>query len=193
LKRPGGRLALWLGLAGVFLGSRAASQTRAPGPPGPFVIDVRGTTSGIPSGTGLYPTLSEGASVPARGFGVDVGGHIYPVRLGAVRVGVGVNFIHVRGTSVDAHATVQTIAPQISINFGTSDGWSYLSAGLGTARVRAGTSVSVQSVNAGGGARWFLNRHLAVSFDVRMHKLSAEGSTMPAAGLMSTSVGFSLK
>ena len=191
--RPSGRLALWLGLVGVLLGSRAASQTLAPGPPGPFVIDVRGTTSGIPSGTGLYPTLSEGASVPARGFGVDVGGHVYPVRLGPARVGVGINFIYVRGTSVDAHATVQTIAPQISINFGTADGWSYLSAGLGTARVRAGASVSVQSLNAGGGARWFLNRHVGLGFDVRLHKLSAEGTTMPAATLVSTAVGFSLK
>jgi len=191
--RPGSRLALWLGLAGVLLGSRAAAQTRPPGPPGPYVIDVRGTTSGMPSGGGLYPTLSEGASVPARGFGVDLGGHVYPVSLGAARVGVGVNFIRVRGTSVDAHATVQTIAPQLSLNFGTGDGWSYLSAGLGTARVHAGTSVSVRSVNAGGGARWFLNRHAGVSFDVRMHTLAAEGITMPAARLVSVAVGFSLK
>ena len=138
--RSGRRLALWLGLAGVLLGSRAAAQTLAPGPPGPFVIDVRGATSGIPSGPGLYPTLAEEARVPVRGFGGDLGGHVYPLKLGPARLGIGVNLIYVRGTSVDTHATVRIIDPQISFNFGTANGWSYLSAGLGTAHVNAGRS-----------------------------------------------------
>ena len=94
--RSGRRLAIWLGLAGLFLESRAAAQTLAPGPPGPFVIDVRGATSGIPSGPGLYPTLTEEASVPVRGFGADLGGHVYPLRLGPARLGIGVNLIYVR-------------------------------------------------------------------------------------------------
>jgi hypothetical protein len=187
------RLALCLGLAGALLGSRVSAQILAPGPPGPFVIDVRGATSGIPASPGLYPTLSETFTVPARGFGIDVGGHVYPLSLRAARLGIGVNLTYVRGTSVDATATVRTIDPQISFNFGTANGWSYLSAGLGTARVSAGTSVSVQAINAGGGARWFLTRHTAVSFDVRLHKLSAEGATMPASTLVSASVGLSLK
>jgi hypothetical protein len=189
----GGRLALWLGLAVVLLGSRVAAQTLTPGRPGPFVIDVRGVTSGLPTGSGLYPKLLAGDTVPARGFGADVGGHVYPISFGPARVGVGVNVMYARGTSVDAHATLLTIAPQLSLNFGTSDGWSYLSAGLGTARVRAGASASVRSVNAGGGARWFLNRHAAIGFDVRIHKLRAEGSTMSATTLVTASVGFSLK
>jgi hypothetical protein len=189
----GRRLAIWLGLAGVLLGSRAAAQTLAPGPPGPFVIDVRGATSGIPSGPGLYPTLTEEASVPVRGFGADLGGHVYPLKLGPARLGIGVNLVYVRGTSVDTHATVRFIDPQISFNFGTANGWSHLSAGLGTAQVNAGTSVSTQAINAGGGARWFLTRHTAVSFDIRMHKLSAEGATLPKTTVVSLAVGLSLK
>ena len=188
-----GRLAAWLGLAGVLLGTQVEAQGLTPGKPGPFVIDVRGVTSGIPASPGLYPDLGDQFVVPARGFGFDVGAHIYLFSLGPARLGIGANYIEVRGTAADADATLQTIAPQLSFNFGTSDGWSYLSLGAGTARVNAGAEASSSAINAGGGARWFLKRHLAVGFDVRFHKIAADGDTMGASTQVSAAVGFSLK
>jgi hypothetical protein len=185
-------LAAWLGLA-TLLGSRVDAQTLNPGPPGPFVVDVRGATSGVPASPGLYPGLGEQFVVPARGFGVDVGGHLYFLRVGPARLGLGVNLIHVRGTATDANATFRIVAPQLSFNFGTSDGWSYLSFGAGTARVQAVESASSSAINAGGGARWFMNRHIAVGFDVRMHKIAADGDVMGRSTQVSASVGFSLK
>jgi len=189
-----GRLAAWLGLAGVLLGSQVEAQSLTPGPPGPiFVVDVRGATSGIPTGIGLYPTVPDGGSVPTRGFGYDVGGHVYLFNLGAARLGLGVNMIGARGTAADANATMNIVAPQLSFNFGSSDGWSYLSLGAGTAKVRAGETGSSSAINYGGGARWFIKRHIGVGFDVRLHKIAADGETMKAATVLSASVGFSLK
>ena len=189
-----GRLAVWLGLAGVLLGSRGEAQSLTPGPPGPiFVVDVRGTTSGIPTSIGLYPTVPDGGSVPSRGFGYDVGGHVYLFNLGAARVGLGVSVIGVRGTATDATATMNVLAPQISFNFGTSDGWSYLSVGAGTARVNAEATGSSSAINAGGGARWFIKRHIGVGFDLRLHRIAADGDTMGDSMIFAASVGFSLK
>jgi Outer membrane protein beta-barrel domain len=188
-----GRLAAWLGLAGVLLGTQVEAQGLTPGKPGPFVIDVRGVTSGIPASPGLYPDLGDQFVVPARGFGFDVGAHIYLFSLGPARLGLGANYIEVRGTATDADATLQTIAPQLSFNFGTSDGWSYLSLGAGTARVNADAEASSSAINAGGGARWFLKRHLAVGFDIRFHKIAADGDTLGASTQVSAAVGFSLK
>ena len=191
-----GRLAAWLGLAGVLLGSRVEAQSLTPGPPGPFVIDVRGVTSGIPASPGLYPDVADTGDefvVPARGFGFDVGGHVYLFNLGPARLGIGVNFIEVRGTATDASATFQTVVPQLSFNFGTSDGWSYLSVGAGTARVNAVASGSSSTINAGGGARWFMSQHLALGFDIRVHMIAADGDTMGKSTQVSASVGLSLK
>jgi hypothetical protein len=189
-----GRLAVWLGLAGVLVGTQVGAQSLTPGPPGPvFVVDVRGATSGVPTSPGLYPSIPDGGSVPARGFGYDVGGHIYLFNLGAARLGLGVNVIGVRGTATDANATLGIVAPQLSFNFGSSDGWSYLSLGAGTARVEASEAGSSSAINAGGGARWFVKHHLAVAFDVRLHKIAADGETMGASTIVSASVGFSLK
>ena len=188
-----GRLAVWLGLAGVLFGSQTGAQSLTPGPPGPFVIDLRGSTSGIPTSIGLYPTIPEGGSVPSRGFGYDVGGHVYLFNLGPARLGLGINVVGVRGTAIDATTTMNILAPQLSFNFGSSEGWSYLSAGAGTARVNAEETASSSAINAGGGARWFIRRHIAVGFDLRWHKIAADGETMDASTLFAASVGFSVK
>jgi hypothetical protein len=46
---------------------------------GKKALDVRGATSGIPAAPGLYPSLGSTFTVPARGFGFDVGAHVYPL------------------------------------------------------------------------------------------------------------------
>lgn len=152
----------------------------------------------IPDDVVYFPTLSPGSAIPARGFGFDVGAHAYPFRLGVSRVGVGANFMRVRGTVEDVAATVTTLAPQISFNFGSRAGWSYLSAGYGTAEIRTLADGDltepgrVSAINMGGGARWFLKPRLAVGFDIRFHRLGA-GDETPGVTLGAASLGFSLR
>lgn len=167
-------------------------------PPGPWVLDVRGATSGLPSDTAFFPALAVDTLVPSRGFGFDVGAHVYLFSLGPARVGLGASYLQARGTSDTVTANVSTVAPQISFNFGSSNGWSYLGAGLGRASVRttavqlSGTAEqetgSVASINVGGGARWFLTSHIGIGFDVRWHRLSST----PTAMLLSAAAGFSI-
>jgi hypothetical protein len=147
-------------MALVLYAAPAAAQIPAPGRPGPYVIDVRGTISGVPNNSPLFfPPLSSGTLVPSRGFGLDLGGHVYLRSVGAARLGIGVNLLRVHGrvetvvvppssgtstgSSTSTSQTVQTVdgprvdvsltalAPQASLNFGKADGWSYISAGLG--------------------------------------------------------------
>lgn len=113
----------------------AAWAQRPPGPPGPYVFDVRGVVIGLPTSPSFYPALRANAIVPARAFGVDVGGHLLFASLGPARLGAGVNLLLTRGTSLDAVASLRVVAPQASVNFGHANGWSYLSAGIGRGRL----------------------------------------------------------
>ncbi|MGH9199863.1 MAG: hypothetical protein ACRD2A_01355 [Vicinamibacterales bacterium] len=93
-----------------------------------------------------------------------------------------------------------SLVPQLSINFGHRFGWSYLSAGYGPTRINStaaavGTSPVVSApdiwnpaLNFGGGARWFMKRHLGASFDVRFIKLSSRATTATAAGAKRTQI-----
>ncbi len=90
---------------------------------------------------------------------------------------------------------VTNVMPHVSMNFGHKFGWSYLSAGYGRTKVSSSTSAvgTVPAViipeswnpalNFGGGAKWFMKRHLGASFDVRFTKLSSRGATetLPSA------------
>ena len=111
-------------------------------------------------------------------------------------------------------ALLTTVSPQISVNFGSRDGWSYLSAGVGRTSIATRTSPfadadredgidpglllehdGFSSFNLGGGARWFVKSRLAFSFDVRFHMLGS-GSSEPATPgktLIGASVGVSLR
>ncbi len=201
-----GFLFLWLALA-------PAATAQTVGPPGPYVVDLHGTMAGLPSGGDFLPPVPSATVIPARGFGFDVGGQVYPLGLGRVRIGFGVSALRARGTAspptVAATTTTGTTssgttppmptpgvattfsgwAPQVSLNFGDRDGWSYLSAGVGPTRMRtvATSSASaeqrttghIQTINVGGGARWFTNPHLAAGFDVRFYKLASTTSSVP--------------
>lgn len=175
--------------------SGANAQSLNPGPPGPFVFDLRPLTTNLPSDDTLYPDLPTDAIVPARGFGGSVGGHVYLFQTGAGRLGLGADVLFARGSTVDANSSMTAVDPQISLNFGTSEGWSNLSAGVGVTRISAnpgGVSESVRTFNWGGGARWFLNPHLGVGFDLRFHHLAA-GDVLPKHVAVSIGAGLSLK
>lgn len=217
-------------LGGLALSTPAAGQTQTPDYPGPYAIDLRGATAAVPQDPGFFPAVPTGTLIPARGFGVDIGGHVYLASLGAARIGVGANLVRVRATASppaptssstpsttpvlpttpDVVATLTTLAPQLSFNFGSSAGWSHISVGYGRAHLktrrsafRTGTaaerdSVGVSALNFGGGARWFFKAHLAFSFDLRFHIMSAgrAEATQPAtprARLVTATVGISLK
>jgi hypothetical protein len=197
----------------------AAAQVAPPGPPGPFVIDLRGVTLGVPEDAAFYPELPAGTIVPARGFGGEVGGHVYVGQLGAARIGVGASLLRMRATSSPAEpaasstsvppprtipdviVTTTMLAPQVSLNFGSARGWSYVGGGYGTAQVHVVTrgiptvpdeeqdSGRVAALNVGAGARWFRSPHLAVGFDIRWYLVRAT----PGATLIAASVGISLK
>ena len=191
----------------------AAAQTPS-SVPGPYVVDLRVALSGVPQDRSLFPPIPSDAIIPARGFGLDVGGHVYLIRLGPSRLGIGADLMRIRAASspedegAAVETTFTTIAPQLSLNFGSGDGWSYVSAGVGRAQVRtAGPALSLdgatssdkahalRSINVGGGARWFIKRHLAFSFDLRFHIVSAGGTDVPTPGstLVAASGGISLK
>ena len=189
------RFALALVLTAFGATAPAMAQSLTPGPPGPFVFDIRGVTGGIPGSETLFSGLPAGSSVPTRGFGGNAGGHVYAFRIGPARLGVGIDVSFARGSSDDASATFVAVDPQVSFNFGTSDGWSYLSAGVGAARVSAdpvNLSDTVRSLNWGGGARWFLGPHLGIGFDVRIHHL-AQSEVLPKSMAVSAGAGFALK
>ncbi len=204
----------WVVLLTLAHVSTAAAQqpSAAPGlnPPWPLlVVDARGATAVIPKDSAFYPPLPENALVPARGFGFDAGAHVYAGRLGGVRLGYGADVFFVRATQGGlTTVNARFVAPQVSLNFGTSRGWSYISGGAGVATMRGeltdetGASTSrpsgrLSAVNVGGGARWFMSRHLAFTFDIRLHRLGhgtgEDGVQTPTAMLSSVSAGFSLK
>ena len=193
----------------------AAGQTAAPGQPGPYAVDLRAALSGVPQDPSFFPPIPSRAVIPRRGLGIELGGHVYLMRLGPSRLGIGASVMRVRAASLpedrdgeDVTTTLTTVAPQVSLNFGSRDGWSYVSGGIGQAQVgtagpelvldettASGKESTVRSLNVGGGARWFTRRHLAFSFDVRFHILSAGRGDVPTPGstVVAASGGISLK
>jgi hypothetical protein len=223
-------------IAALLMSTPAAAQLSPPSTPGPYVIDIRAPMSGLPSTSGFHPVLPANTLVPKRGFGLGVGGHVYVASLGVSRVGLGVDVLRVRGTAVtpatpstspantgppsssdalstagqiDVAMTMTAVAPQLSFNFGTREGWSYLSGGYGAAQMHTeaqgeregplgGQTTLVRddgrsaSINYGGGARWFIRDRVAVGFDLRFHRIAAVG-TRPVAKLVVASVGLSVR
>jgi hypothetical protein len=91
---------------------------------------------------------------------------------------------------VPVTTTVTTATGELSFNFGTASGWSYLSAGYGRGQVRETGWVASQ--HFGGGARWFVAERLAVGFDLRFHRLSA-GATTPSTMPFVIAAGVSVR
>jgi hypothetical protein len=114
---------------------------------------------------------------------------------------VGATLVNVRARDVSAAVDLRSLAPQVSFNFGTRDGWSYLSAGAGVSEIVAritgataqrGETGRVLTVDAGAGARWFLTERVGVGFDLRLRRLSGAGA-MGAAMVFGASAGIALR
>ena len=216
----------------ALLASAGTSLAQPREPIGRFAADVRATSTGLPSLEGWTPVVPAGTVMPSRSLGFELGAHVYLARFAAGALGVGGTWMTAAGTTSppeaddgaptvptvpptntipDVSTRATTLAPQVSLNFGHSLGWSYISAGLGRAKVRseavlAGSTTTfrpresgwVQSLNFGGGARWFVNEHVGVGFDLRWHKLGGvDGTTTqsatPGTTLFVAGVGVVLK
>ncbi|MEX2271999.1 MAG: hypothetical protein WD690_11030 [Vicinamibacterales bacterium] len=181
-----------------------------------FVVDARGVLAKF----GQRPTIATAFNVPASdlpgpGLGGTVGAHVYPVRFGRVALGLGAELTMARRsrqplddagepTGPMLKAQVYSIAPQVSLNFGHRNGWSFVSGGIGSASfetwVETGENPDrrVRSINYGGGARWFTSPHLAFTVDLRFHTIAAglaDGALLerPRQRLMMLSAGISVR
>ncbi len=207
---------LWL-MALLFPGADAAAQPTA-GPIPRFVVDARGSLARFKQDTAVASALQiDSTSLPTFGLGVTVGGQLYVLRTRKITIGVGAEMVLARDSStVDVEegaaegpkltTRLSGFAPQFSFNFGRDEGWSYISAGLGSARMTTerddvavdGTPSRTQMLNYGGGARFFNTPHLAFTFDVRFYAISPREPTTtvpgyPRAKFMVLSAGVAFK
>lgn len=191
-----------------------------------LVVDLHGTFPAFPQDSRLAASrgLNE-VELPGRGLGVDVGVHLYPLKWRAVTLGIGGNIMAGRSNAAPSASSLAAaaaaglptlrdvaerftvVAPQISLNFGSGNGWSYLSGGLGRSTwsiVPEGQpegladQQSLKTLNYGGGARWFAKKRLAFSLDVRFYAVNpglpqGEFPGSPRTTLLVIGAGVSLK
>jgi len=156
--------------------------------------------------------------LPSRGLGFVGGAHFYPFHRKNFAMGIGGELMATRGrktpedpiTGIATGPTIEqrvvSISPQLSLNFGHQNGWSYLAAGMGplTFETFSGDLAPAEApakqatLNAGGGARWFVNRHLAFCFDVRFYFTGPTDTTPSHPGrdrqrLLFLSAGLAIK
>jgi hypothetical protein len=206
----------------VLVSFPPAGRAQDPPPRIPrFAVDLHATVPKFPSQS---PRLAESrglalAELPGAGLGVQAGVHLYPFRLKAITFGIGGEFATSRARksplqgAAGLRATEErfrSIAPQLSFNFGTGHGWSYLSGGLGrstwalmvqgAAAEYPPDKAALKTINYGGGARWFIKSHVAFSFDVRFYAINpgapgANGTRpgSPRTTLLVIGAGVSLK
>jgi len=201
----------------LSVGPVTAGAQQMPAPPGPFAIDARGSLVRLkPNGATAGAIGVPESSLPGLGLGVDLGAHWYVLRSRRITLGVGASVLVSRGrkTPTDEEGqptgpTMETrfisIAPQVSLNFGTSRGWSYLSGGLGRsvydtrlAETPVDNDRKARTINYGGGARWFVRPHLAFALDLRFYAVGGQEATTSLvatapATLMVFSLGVAVK
>lgn|SRR5689334_713583 len=226
----------WSALLGVCVvmsvfGARPAWAQKQD-PPGPFVIDVRGAFAGLsPTSAISDPFHLAKTQMPARGLGAELGASVYPLRTKHITLGVGANYLLVRANKVPDPVALpndptvrerfETFGTQLSLNFGTKRGWSYISGGIGSSRraiqvfpvtstTTGGKTTTTQSdepltakgsrsktINYGGGARWFASSHIAFGFDLRWYAVNPAVATatvpvLPRQTLFVANAGISI-
>ena len=202
----------------LLLAAAAEAGAQPAEPIGPFAADVRGSLARFKEDAAVAATIGvETKNLPTRGLGLTVGAHFYPLRWRRVTLGVGGEMLIARDSrtlETDSTATVaaptvttrvSALSPQVSLNFGRRDGWSYVSGGIGRARLtaqrddQAAVDASrTRSTNYGGGARWFTGPHLAFSVDLRFYAIDARAAAgavpaFPRTRMMVISAGISLR
>jgi hypothetical protein len=213
-----GRAVLAFVLA-TTIGPAAQAQERESEPISRFVLDARGALPRFPADPATASAIDVTTdNLPKRGLGISFGAHVYPLR-GKVTLGVGAEMLITHASHTlppaqqggadgpTAKARFSVFSPQVSLNFGSSRGWSYVSVGLGRANLTfeqetdpvPDAQSKPRDLNYGGGARWFAQPHLAFTFDLRWHRVAAQEATAagrPAYGqtrIVVFSAGISVK
>jgi hypothetical protein len=194
------------GLAGLLQTGTALAQQEDP--IAPFVIDVRGAFMSRDAAGSAFPLGLDKALLPNNGLGLELGAHVYPLRGRVVSLGVGASLLFVRAkkapevpedqepdpTDPTVRTRVKGFSPQVSLNFGSRRGYSYVSGGIGTMTRAIDASEGVmlkevtgdthaRTLNYGGGARWFVNSRVAFSFDMRFYRVAAQDATTSSVSL----------
>jgi len=172
-------------------------------PIGRYVVDARADFPKFKQDAAIATAIGTGVlNLPTRGFGIVTGAHWYPLRVGIMTLGVGGEFMTARrsctlntGTkaapvNVTVNSRLSTLAPQISFNFGSRDGYSYISGGIGKATFTAerkdkplpDPESGSKTINYGGGARWFAKKHVALSVDLRFYAINPQDTTATRPG-----------
>jgi hypothetical protein len=184
----------------------AAAQQKEP--IGRFAADLRGIFARHKAEPSVATALDVApGNLPGRSFGLAAGAHVYPWRGSKMALGVGGEFVLGRGSrtldALDAQGkptvpptkgpTVRrhftSITPEISLNFGHRNGWSYISGGFfgrsklyaDRADAPAANAPQRKTLAYGGGARWFTSDHLAFSVDFHWYSVAEQPA---AAGLV---------
>ena len=181
----------------------AAAQQKEP--IGPYVVDVRGAFGRHKAEPSVATDLGvPAANLPTRTFGIAGGIHVYPLRSRRITLGLGGNVVLARGSKSleiqedDVAEPVAgpavrrrftTVSPEVSLNFGHRNGWSYISGGMfGRSKLYLESETAPVSgapyrttVNYGGGARWFTRDRLAFSVDFRWYSVAEQPA---AAGIV---------
>jgi hypothetical protein len=212
------RLVLAAAVASAFAPA-ARAQEREKEPIGRFAADLRAALPRYPGDEATEDVLGVGEDdLPGRGFGISASVNVYPFRMGKVTLGLGGELLISRGRDTVPPATeggpegptvvtrFSVISPQISLNFGSRRGFSYVSGGIGRARFTTELESSPvgeatgnpRAINYGGGARWFAKEHLAFTFDLRWYRIDAQDASLnrPAytgRRIMVASAGISVK
>lgn len=177
----------------IAIVSLASARAAAQDPPPPIprvVVDLRGSFPKFPRNSELADSRGlDLVELPGVGLGIDAGVHLSVLKWKAVTFGLGGLLTLGRSSSSGLNVENQpvrravterftSLTPQLSLNFGTGDGWSYLSGGIGRSTwsvvpegglLQPIDEEGLRTINYGGGARWFIKRHIAFTFDVRFH------------------------
>jgi hypothetical protein len=191
------RAALVLSAAAVLLVPERAVAQEPTGPLPRVVLDLQGIIPVFPNDNAQLADsrdLSVG-ELPGAGLGARVALNFYLFRWKVITVGVGGEVFAARSSSTPPEGTsfaavserLTSGDAQVSFNFGSAHGWSYLSGGIGRSQwsiVPAGQSATpadaetLPTANYGGGAHWSIKRHLGFSIDVRLYEI--QGGTPTA-------------
>jgi len=204
----------------LAIAASATAQPKEPIPP--FAVDIRGAFARHKAEPSVATELAViPANLPSRSLGLVGGAHVYPLRSKRVTLGLGGNVVMARGSEtldiVDATTKATTksptvrrhftaFSPEISLNFGHRNGWSYVSGGVfgrsklyvDRADAPAASAPYRKTLNYGGGARWFTTEHVALSVDFRWYSVAeqlatAGGIAQPRTTLLVLSGGLAIK
>lgn len=181
-----------------------------------LVADLRGAWPALGDDAVTAADLGRPAvDLPPRALTGIVGLHAYPMRRGALKLGVGAEYLYGRGRYQRTNSEgdpvgdpvtrlLESVSVQVSLNFGRGQGWSYITAGSGQFAFDTflgegpGDAPTRTTVNIGAGARWFKWRHVAFTADLRMYLTkAADGGEVSASRdarrILVLSAGFSIK